>query len=288
MPRHGRAGDLARRRHAPPAHRRRRRDRGRGRERAARTCPGGHQAQGDERDEQHRRRRRRRRRARRADRRTGPRGRGPVGRRARGARPRGRAGAQRRAGQRRHHRGRRRVHRAHPEPHRRAGQGRRGRHLPDLQHRRQHLLPQRDGDALQLVGPAGGGAAGPHRRRRGREGDPPARRHGQDDSARRAVDGARRQGVGLADLRDVEAGQRLHAFGPVPARRRHQLDLLVRAARRLAALRPLLPRRGGRRVQPGEHRAAGQHRRRRAGAPLRRRLAARADQARTTTCAATS
>jgi len=53
-------------------------------------------------------------------------------------------------------------------------------------------------------------------------------------------------------------------------------------AQRLAALRPLLPRRGRQRVEPGEHRAAGQHRRRRAGAPLRRRLAARADQARPT------
>ena len=58
------------------------------------------------------------------------------------------------------------------------------------------------------------------------------------------------QGVGLADLRDVEARQRRHALGALPARRRHHLDLLVRAARRLAALRPLLPRRGRQRVQP--------------------------------------
>ena len=64
------------------------------------------------------------------------------------------------------------------------------------------------GDALQLVGPARPGAARPHGRGRGREGDPPARRHGQDDPARRAVDGAAGQGVGLADLRDLEARQR--------------------------------------------------------------------------------
>ena len=42
----------------------------------------------------------------------------------------------------------------------------------------------------------------------------------------------------------------LTPVGPLPARRRHHLDLLVRAARRLAALRPLLPRRGRQRVQP--------------------------------------
>ena len=129
-------------------------------------------------------------------------------RRPRGARPRGRARAQRRPRQRRHHRGRRRVHRPHPGPHRRPGQGRGRRHLPDLQHRRQHLLPRRDGHPLQLVGPARPGAARPHGRGRGREGDPPARRHGQDDPARRAVDGGAGQGVGLADLRDVEARQR--------------------------------------------------------------------------------
>ena len=74
------------------------------------------------------------------------------------------------------------------------------------------------------------GPVRPDRRRRGREGDPPARRHGQDDPARRPVDGAAREGVGFADLRDLEAEQPRHPLGPLPDRRRHHLDLLLRAA----------------------------------------------------------
>ena len=126
-------------------------------------------------------------------------GRRPVGRRARGARPRRRARAQRRSRQRGViTEGGAGVHRPHPGPHRRAGQERRGRHLPDLQHRRQHLLPQRDGHPLQLVGPARPRPARPHGSRRGREGDSPARRHGQDDPARRPVDGGEERRSGTA------------------------------------------------------------------------------------------
>ena len=98
---------------------------------------------------------------------------------------------------RRHHRGRRRVHRPHPGPHRRAGQGRRRRHLPDLQHGRQRLLPQRDGDALSSYGPARPGAARPRRARsRPRRRSSSSTHMAKHDPARRAVDGAEGQASG--------------------------------------------------------------------------------------------
>ena len=58
-----------------------------------------------------------------------------------------------------------------------------------------------------------------------------------DDPARRPVDGAQRQGVGLPDRRDVEAEQRPDRRRALPDRRRDHVDLLRRAARPVAALR---------------------------------------------------
>ena len=271
--------DLARRRHAPPAHRRRRRDGGRRRAAGAAQAATRPKAA-----------------ARRADATadvvvvgaglaglTAARdlvAAGEVGRRARGARPRGRARAQRRPRRRRDHRGRRGVHRPHAGPHRRAGQGRRRRDLPDLQHgdnvyfRNGAATPYSSSGPLGPVPPDPTGAA---------EAEKAILQLDQMASTiplDAPWTAPTRRGVGRPDLRDLEARQHGTPLGALPARRRDHVGLLGRAARRLAALRPLLPRRGGQRVDAGEHRAAGQHRRRRAGAPLRRRLAARADQAR--------
>ena len=105
-------------------------------------------------------------------------------------------------------------------------------------------------------GPLGPVPPDPHGRRRGRAGDPrssttwPRRSRSTRRGRRRTPRSGTRRRFETWKLANVA-----DALGPLPARRRHRPRLLVRAARRLAALRPLLPRRGRQRVQPGHHRA---------------------------------
>ena len=73
---------------------------------------------------------------------------------------------------------------------------------------------------------------------------------------RRAPDRAARGRVGLADVRDLEAGQRPHDEARELARPRVQLGVRGRAARRLAALHALLHRHGGQ-LQPLINTAGG-------------------------------
>ena len=192
MARHGRAGDLARRRHAPPAHRHRRRDGGRNRlparARAATTpkATGGASATADvivvgaglagltaARDL------------------WPPAGRSSCSRRATasaGARSTSISATGRSPRAAREFVGPTQDHIA-------ALAKDSGSNLPDLQHGRQHLLPQRDGHPLQLDGPARPRPARPHGSRRGRKAilqlDQWPRRPG-----RRPVDGGQGEGVG--------------------------------------------------------------------------------------------
>ena len=272
MPRHGRAGNLARRRHAPPAHQRRRRDRG-GRERTAGPRPGSDEAD-----------RARRTRARPADVIVVGAGlaglaaaRDLVAARARSVvvlEARDRVGGRtlnRRSPAASRRRGRRPVDRADAGPHRCAGRRARRRHVPDLHDRQE--LSRRDGDPLQRRDPARPGAAPIPTGAVEAAGVAAARRHGQAvplDApwTARGAEAWDWQTVETLEAAPTCARPGRASCSTSPSRRSSRLE--PRDLSLLHVLFYIALRRG---LGP---RAAGQHRGRRAAGPLRRRLAARA------------
>ena len=115
-----------------------------------------------------------------------------------------------------------------------------------------------------------------HRERATRSADPPGadhRRHPPRPDVdlgpgRRAVEGGERRRVGRRDARRLDRGELGDRAVPPPRPGRDAADLRSRPGRALAALRPLLHRRLGERVEPGELRAQLQHPRRRPGARI--------------------
>ena len=169
-----------------------------------------------------------------------------------------------------------RVHRADPGPHRRAGQGRRRRHVPDLQHRRQRLLPQRRPPTrYSASGPLGPVPPDPTGAVEAEKAILAARHDGHDDPARRAVDGAAARRSGTRQTFETwKLANVARRTGALPARRRHRRRSSApsRATSRCSSSSSTSPRPAT--SDPGTS-SGCQHRRRRAGAALRRRLAAR-------------
>ncbi|CAA9534367.1 MAG: Amine oxidase [flavin-containing], partial [uncultured Solirubrobacteraceae bacterium] len=223
-----------------------------------------------------RRRRRRRRRTRGADRRARPAARRTLGPRPRGTRPRWRARVGPRPRPRvpgRELRARRDVRRADAEPHHRTGRRVRDQAVRGVRRRgerRDHRGRPLD---LQRHRPDRHRAARPSRPPRARRGRRPAQRDVEGGARRRAV--ARREGgrVRRADARDVHPRQLEQRALPQARARRDAADLRCRAARALAALRPLLHRGVGRREECRDVRAELQHPRRRTDVPHRGRVA---------------
>ena len=196
--------------------------------------------------------------------------------RARGARPGRRPGPQRGDRRRRDHRARRAPSPARPRTTcSRSPTKMRVGLFDDLQHRREPLHRQRLAAALHRHRPDRHGAAGP--------GDPARPRAGRHRprtrSRRRCPVDAPWAAANAAEWDAQTLEQYIEANATTPAVQgagpdRDPADLRRRAARALAALRPLLHRRLGQRGQPRHLRAQLQHPRRRADVPLRRRLAA--------------
>ncbi len=155
----------------------------------------------------------------------------------------------------------------------RAGARARRRRLRDAQRGRERLPAPRQrprAPALRHRRPARPRPARGPGRRRGRRGDRAAQRHGAERSARRAVDGAGCARARRADVRDVPQRQRRLRGWAVPARRGDRGGVRRRAARPLAALRPLLHRCGGERGHARRLQPAAEHGGRRAGVAARR------------------
>ena len=201
-----------------------------------------------------------------------------VGVVARGAQPRRRPGVSNHdLGARQALRARRHLRRARPRTtSSRLDEGPGRRHLRHLRHRRQRLHQRRPAlDLSATQGPTGTAPLDPRhpRRPRDRRARSSTRCRRRCRSTRRGRRPAPATGTPRRSRRWIKPEQH-HAPVPQARRRRDAPDLRRRAARAVAALRPLLHRRVGQRDEPGHVRAQLQHPRRRAAVALRRRLAA--------------